>query len=119
MNQDLHRDESMSRTSTLTANTTIEANTHAPLSTTASTRLQVIGNEPTFKETCYMLIKRLFGCLGNVNAIKDPNIHKRVFEFIYTKWERLAKVILIPNHHLKRNKSLISSLKDKRRSQAE
>lgn len=39
------------------------------------------------------LIKRLFGCLGNVNTIKDPLIHKKIFEFIYNKWERLGKVI--------------------------
>ena len=29
------------------------------------------------KETANCLIKRLFGCLGNVNAIKDPLIHKK------------------------------------------
>jgi hypothetical protein len=34
----------------------------------------------------------LFGCLGNVNTIKDPLIHKRIFEFIYNKWDRLNKV---------------------------
>lgn len=39
-----------------------------------------------------MLLKRLFGCLGSVNSIKDPYIHKRVLEFVFTKWERLAKV---------------------------
>lgn len=48
--------------------------------------------ESMFKETANCLIKRLFGCLGNVNAIKDPVIHKRVFEFIYNKWDKLNKV---------------------------
>ena len=48
--------------------------------------------ESTFKETAYVLIKRLFGCLGNLNAIKDPVMHKKIFEFIYTKWERLGKI---------------------------
>ena len=48
--------------------------------------------ESMFKETANCLIKRLFGCLGNVNAIKDPLIHKKVFEFIYNKWDRLNKI---------------------------
>lgn len=48
--------------------------------------------ESMFKETANCLIKRLFGCLGNVNAIKDPVIHKRVFEFIFNKWDKLNKV---------------------------
>ena len=48
--------------------------------------------ESAFKETAFVLIKRLFGCVGNVNGIKDPLIHKRVFEFIYNKWELLGKV---------------------------
>lgn len=53
-----------------------------------------INHQPntTFREISLMLLKRLFGCLGNVNSIKDPYIHKRVLEFIFTKWERLAKV---------------------------
>jgi hypothetical protein len=38
------------------------------------------------------LVKRLLGCLGNVNEIKDTNIHKRVLEFIHSKWELLARV---------------------------
>lgn len=46
----------------------------------------------TFREISLMLLKRLFGCLGNVNSIKDAYIHRRVLEFIFSKWERLAKV---------------------------
>jgi len=38
------------------------------------------------------LIKRLFGCLGNLNAIKDPVMHKKILEFIYTKWEKMGKI---------------------------
>ena len=48
--------------------------------------------ESTFRETAYFLIKRLFGCLGNLNAIKDPVIHKKILDFIYVKWEKLGKV---------------------------
>ncbi len=44
-----------------------------------------------FKETSYVLIKRLFGCLDNINKIKDPYVHKRIIEFIYNKWERLNR----------------------------
>lgn len=46
----------------------------------------------TFREIALTLVKRLFGCLGNLNSIKDPYIHKRVLEFVFTKWERLAKI---------------------------
>ena len=46
----------------------------------------------TFRDISLMLIKRLFGCLGNVNSIKDPIVHRRVLEFILAKWERLARV---------------------------
>lgn len=49
-------------------------------------------SEILFKETANCLIRRLFGCLGNINAIKDPFIHKRVFEFIYNKWDKLNKI---------------------------
>ncbi len=45
-----------------------------------------------FKDTAKLLIKRLFGSLGNINAIKDPQIHKRVVEFIYNKWDKLNKI---------------------------
>jgi hypothetical protein len=51
-----------------------------------------------FKETAFVLIKRLLGCLSNINSIKDPNVHKRVIEFIFNKWERLTKVKI--NFHL-------------------
>jgi hypothetical protein len=52
----------------------------------------VVSIELAFNDTARLLIKRLFGCLGNVNAIKDPHIHKRVFEFIYNKWDKLNKI---------------------------
>lgn len=59
----------------------------------AETSSSVMTNfESAFKETAFVLIKRLFGCVGNVNGIKDPLIHKRVFEFIYNKWELFGKV---------------------------
>ena len=44
------------------------------------------------KEASFNLVKRLLGCIGNVNEIKDTSIHRRVLEFIYSKWELLAKV---------------------------
>ena len=79
----------LSRSSTLTT-----ANSECnPTSRNHSTYTEQSGNfELVFKETSNCLIKRLFGCLGNVNAIKDPLIHKRVFEFIYNKWEKLNKI---------------------------
>jgi hypothetical protein len=42
------------------------------------------------KEISLNLVKRLLGCLGNINEIKDPGIHRRVLEFIHSKWELLA-----------------------------
>jgi hypothetical protein len=48
--------------------------------------------EVSYKENAFLIIKRLMGCLGNVNQIKDSQIHEKIFEFIYSKWELLAKV---------------------------
>jgi hypothetical protein len=67
---------------------------NATTTTTSSNISQYNNNRltTTFKETAFVLIKRLFGCLSNVNSIKDPQVHKRVIEFIFNKWERLTKV---------------------------
>ncbi len=50
------------------------------------------------KEISLNLVKRLLGCLGNINEIKDPVIHRRVLEFIHSKWELLAKVSELVNY---------------------
>ena len=59
-----------------------------------SSHSNISTQESLFKDMANCLIRRLFGSLGNLNMIKDPLIHKRVFEFIHSKWDRLAKVSL-------------------------
>ena len=51
-----------------------------------------VDEDKKFKATSLMLLKRLFGCLGNVNLIKDPLIHKKIFQFILNKWTKLSKI---------------------------
>lgn len=96
--------EAKSKGSTLTASTTLQDMNQLASQTVVNTRqsgitaaeLHKINNallaSTSEKETANCLIKRLFGCLGNVNAIKDPLIHKKVFEFIHNKWDRLSKI---------------------------
>jgi hypothetical protein len=94
--------ESKSKGSTLTASTTLQDMNHLgsqQIGVINPSDIHKINNalltntfESMFKETANSLIKRLFGCLGNVNAIKDPLIHRKVFEFIYNKWDRLGKI---------------------------
>lgn len=40
-----------------------------------------------------VLWRRMLGILGNVNKIKDPAIHAKVFECLTSVWTLLAKVI--------------------------
>jgi hypothetical protein len=92
----------VSKTGTLTAtNANINTNRHSIVSTATtvagdalphqnSTQNQTF--ESPVRDNAYLIIKRLMGCLGNVNMIKDPLIHKRIFDFIYSKWELLGKV---------------------------
>lgn len=78
-----------SRASTLT---NIKAQVTETSKTTTGQVTAATTSMLAFKQTAYALIKRLFGCLDNINAIKDPNVHRKVVEFIYTKWERLTRL---------------------------
>ena len=40
-----------------------------------------------------VLWRRMLGILGNVNRIKDPAIHAKVFECLASIWDMLAKVL--------------------------
>ena len=40
-----------------------------------------------------VLWRRMLGILGNVNKIKNPAIHAKVFECLTSVWTLLAKVI--------------------------
>ena len=86
------RQEHLSRSSTLTPGMTAEFSNVTEGYEIEPPTTNKNNSELIFKETANCLIKRLFGCLGNVNAIKDPLIHKRVFEFIYNKWDKLNKI---------------------------
>ena len=63
-----------------------------PTSVENSHRHQHQQQPPEFRDTVLTLLKRLLGCLGNVNAIKDPLVHKRIFDYIHGKWDRLSKI---------------------------
>lgn len=36
--------------------------------------------------------RRMLGILGDVNTIKDPEIHAQVFDYLCELWQNLAKV---------------------------
>lgn len=36
--------------------------------------------------------RRMLGILGDVNGIKDPEIHAQVFDYLCELWQNLAKV---------------------------
>lgn len=36
--------------------------------------------------------RRMLGILGDVNCIKDPEIHAQVFDYLCELWQNLAKV---------------------------
>lgn len=38
--------------------------------------------------------RRMLGILGDVNSIKDPEIHAQVFDYLCELWQNLAKVRL-------------------------
>lgn len=67
-----------------------------------------LNSSSVFKESALILLKRLIGCMGNLNSIKDPSIHRKVFEFLFTKWEKLGKV----NRTLSRTINLIVLVED-------
>lgn len=39
--------------------------------------------------------RRMLGILGDVNSIKDPEIHAQVFDYLCELWQNLAKVSTI------------------------
>ena len=73
---------------------TVAATTALTTTSTGELHQTNLLTESSFRETAQCLLKRLIGSLGNVNAIKDVHIHRKIFEFISTKWERLNKVII-------------------------
>ena len=41
-----------------------------------------------------ILWRRMLGILGNVNKIKEPTIHAKVFKCLTSIWNMLAKVLI-------------------------
>lgn len=39
--------------------------------------------------------RRMLGILGDVNCIKDPEIHAQVFDYLCELWQNLAKVCTV------------------------
>lgn len=39
--------------------------------------------------------RRMLGILGDVNSIKDPEIHAQVFDYLCELWQNLAKVCTV------------------------
>lgn len=44
--------------------------------------------------------RRMLGILGDVNCIKDPEIHAQVFDYLCELWQNLAKVCARDNQAL-------------------
>lgn len=43
-------------------------------------------------DSAFVLWRRTLGILGDVNSIRCPKIHARVFCYLYELWHKLAKV---------------------------
>lgn len=43
--------------------------------------------------------RRMLGILGDVNSIKDPEIHAQVFDYLCELWQNLAKVCAQTHTH--------------------
>ena len=43
-------------------------------------------------DVAFVLWKRIMGILGNINSIKDPELHERVFTYLHKQWDYLYRV---------------------------
>lgn len=43
-------------------------------------------------DSAFVLWRRILGILGDVNSIRCPKIHAKVFSYLYELWHKLAKV---------------------------
>lgn len=50
--------------------------------------------------------RRMLGILGDVNTIKDPEIHAQVFDYLCELWQNLAKVHVYVHTHTHARASL-------------
>lgn len=43
-------------------------------------------------DSAFVLWRRILGILGDINSIRCPKIHAKVFSYLYELWHKLAKV---------------------------
>ena len=43
-------------------------------------------------DSAFVLWRRILGILGDVNSIRCPRIHAKMFSYLYDLWHKLAKV---------------------------
>lgn len=43
-------------------------------------------------DSAFVLWRRILGILGDINNIRCPKIHAKVFSYLYELWHKLAKV---------------------------
>lgn len=48
-------------------------------------------------DSAFVLWRRILGILGEVNSIRCPKIHAKVFSYLYELWHKLAKVSRVAN----------------------
>ena len=60
--------------------------------------LMVAGHRGWSPVTAVVLWRRMLGILGDVNEIKNPDIHQRVFKHLNELWDVLFKVGLHQKH---------------------
>lgn len=53
-------------------------------------------------DSAFVLWRRILGILGDVNGIRCPKIHAKVFSYLYELWHKLAKVSLVASKSRKR-----------------
>lgn len=51
-------------------------------------------------DSAFVLWRRILGILGDVNSIRCPKIHAKVFSYLYELWHKLAKVRWRGKNHL-------------------
>eukprot|EP00064_Thunnus_orientalis_P013441 superscaffoldBa00002186_g13480 len=47
-------------------------------------------------DSAFVLWRRILGILGDVNSIRCPKIHAKVFSYLYELWHKLAKATMLP-----------------------
>lgn len=57
-------------------------------------------------DSAFVLWRRILGILGDINSIRCPKIHAKVFSYLYELWHKLAKVSWVANQSKPTRRSL-------------